>query len=142
MNMLAITFSDATFERPAPEDMYDLLLGVVATLTVSIASKIVYTEPMFPIVELRVALERWLRDCSVLASDFEFESMESDDVGLVWIRRQASGNWRAGSVHQDDLAPDEMSFEDVAHACHAFIKVVDAWVREHLRLEVRDVVDV
>jgi hypothetical protein len=140
--MLAITFEDAAFERSTLRDEYDLLLGVVATLTVSVASRIVYSEPMFPIVELRVAFDRWLRSPSCELSDFEFESMESDDVGLVWVRRQPSGAWRAGSVHQDDLALDEMGFEDVAHARRVFIEAVDSWTRDHLGVEVRDVVEI
>lgn len=140
--MLAITFEDARLERTALKDKYDLLLGIVATLTMSVASRPIYTESMFPIVELRVALDRWLHSPSASHSDFEFESMESDEVGLVWIRRQVSGAWRAGSVHQDDLAPDEMRFDEIAEACEVFIDAVDAWTRDHLQIEVRDVVEI
>lgn len=136
MSKLALTFSEPKFSRPRIEDKYDLLLGVEATLALSVGGRLVYTEPMFPVVELREALAAWLPPAAV---DFEFESMESDEVGLVWLRRQASGRWRAGSIHQDDLALEELTDEDVSAGCAAFLSAVDAWVRDNLKLEVSDV---
>jgi hypothetical protein len=103
---------------------------------------VVYSEVQFPIVELRVALERWLKAREDSLDDFEFESMESDETGLVWFRRQPSGKWRVGSVHQDELAVDELDLDDVVRGCERFVTGVDDWVRARLRLEIRNVVDV
>ncbi len=137
--MLEIAFSDAVFERKTLRDRYDLLLGVVATLTVAVGSRSVYAEPLFPIVELRVALERWLLSARVDETDFMFESMESDEAGLVWIRRQPSGIWIVGSQHQFGPAADGLDFDDVEVGCGIFIEAVDQWVRSHLHREVREV---
>ncbi|MGH8879208.1 MAG: hypothetical protein ACRD0P_18010, partial [Stackebrandtia sp.] len=98
---LAITFAGTTFVRADPSDRFDLALGVEATLALLVGGRLIYDEPMFPIVELRQALSAWLPSAS---SDFEFVSMESDESGLIWLRRQPSGLWRAGSIHQDDIA--------------------------------------
>ncbi len=136
MQKLALTFSEPTCNRPAVQGKYDLLLGVEATFALSVGGRLIYTEPMFPIVELREALTGWLPPA---AADFEFESLESDEIGLVWLRRQPSGRWRAGSIHQDDLALEELTDEDVCAGCVAFLSAVDAWVRDHLKLEVSDV---
>lgn len=135
--MLTITFTDPNFARTRLRDRYDLLLGVEATIILGVGDRTVFTEPDFPIVELRDALAQWL--ASNPKDDFEFESMESDEVGLVWFRQQPSGHWRAGSVLQDDLAPEELPLEDVTGECRRFIGSVDMWVRDHLNVDIEDV---
>jgi hypothetical protein len=136
MTRLALTFTAPRITRSAVRDKYDLLLGVEATLGLKVHDRLLYTEPLFPIVELRMALAAWLPPG---VADFEFISMESDEPGLVWFRRQSSGNWRAGSIHQDDISFDELSGADVLEACKEFVTAVDVWVLRHLGLDVDDV---
>ncbi len=136
MAALAITFTDATFARANPHDRFDLTLGVEATLGLSVAGRLIYDEPMFPIVELRQALAAWI---PVADSDFEFISMESDEPGLIWLRRQPSGLWRAGSIHQDDIASHELNTAEVVAGCADFVARVDGWVRSELGVEVSGV---
>lgn len=136
MATVTITFSDTSFTRACVRDRYDLLLGVEGTLRLAVEDRLVYREPMFPIVELRDALASWLRSVD---TDFEFISMESDEPGLVWFRQQPSGRWRAGSIHQDNIAVTELDRRDVEFGCHRFIDNVDRWVRENLRLNVNSV---
>jgi hypothetical protein len=136
MAALAITFTDATFARADPNDRFDLTLGVEATLTLIVGGRLIYDEPMFPIVELRQALSAWM---PAAKSDFEFISMESDEPGLIWLRRQPSGLWRAGSIHQDDVATQELDTAEVVAGCADFVARVDCWVRDELGVEVSDV---
>jgi len=136
MATITISFSDTTFARDQVCDKYDLLLGVESTLRLEVGDRLVYSEPMFPIVELRDALASWLRGTE---GDFEFMSMESDEAGLVWFRQQPSGRWRAGSIHQDDIATTELDRPEVELGCHRFIDAVDQWVRENLSLDVNSV---
>lgn len=136
MAELAITFADATFARDDPTDRFDLTLGVEATLALTVGDRLIYTEPMFPIVELRQALAAWM---PTAATDFEFISMESDEPGLIWLRRQASGRWRAGSILQDDIATREIDTAEVVDGCADFVARVDGWVRDELGVEVSDV---
>jgi hypothetical protein len=136
MTKLAMTFSDASFARVDPHDRFDLALGVEAMLALIVGDRLIYTEPMFPIVELRQALSIWMPTTS---SDFEFISMESDEPGLIWFRGQPSGLWRAGSIHQDDIATQELHTADVLDACADFVARVDGWVRDVLGVEVSDV---
>lgn len=133
MAALAITFTDATFVRADPNDRFDLALGVEATLALSVAGRLIYEEPMFPIVELRQALSAWMPAAN---SDFEFISLESDEPGLIWLRRQPSGLWRAGSIDQDDIAPQELDTAEVVAGCADFVARVDGWVRGELGVEV------
>lgn len=136
MTALTISFTDARFTHPRIRDRFDLLLGVEATLSLAVNDRLIYTEPMFPIVELRSAIAQWGPEMG----DFEFESMESDERDLIWIRRQSSGRWRAGSALQDDIAIDELADGEVVLGCRAFIDDVNAWVRDNLGVEIDDVV--
>lgn len=131
----AISFTAAKLAVPLIRDAVDLLLGVEATLALAVEERLIFTEPMFPIVELRTAIRQWVPS----SGDFEFESMESDERGLVWFRQQPSGRWRVGSLWQDDIAPDELTEDDVMRACQNFVEAVDSWVRENLAVEVDDV---
>lgn len=136
MSPLTISFSDMLFTRPSVRDKYDLLLGIEGTLRLTVENRLIYSELMFPIVELRDALSSWLRG---IGTDFEFISMESDEPGLVWFRQQPSGRWKVGSIHQDDVAVIELDRPDVELGCLRFIDDVDRWVRENLGLDVDSV---
>jgi hypothetical protein len=136
MSAFAITFADSTFARADAHNRFDLALGVEATLALTVGGRLIYTEPMFPIVELRQALSAWMPHTG---ENFEFTSMESDEPGLIWIRRQPSGLWRAGSIHQDDIATQELDTAEVVHGCADFVGRVDGWVRNELGVEVKNV---
>ncbi len=136
MGTVTISVSDASFTRASVRDKYDLLLGVEGTLRLAVDDRLIYSEPMFPVVELRDALASWLRGVD---TDFEFVSVESDEPGLVWFRQQPSGRWRAGSIHQDDIAVVELDRSEVELGCHRFIESVDRWVRDNLGMDVNSV---
>jgi hypothetical protein len=71
-------------------------------------------------------------------SDFEYESAESDERGLVWFRRQFSGLWRVGSIHQNWIIMDEFSWHEVTSAIHGYVPRVDHWVESQLKVGVAD----
>jgi hypothetical protein len=135
---VSISFADPSFTHESVRNEYDLLLGVEATLRLAVNGRLVYSEPMFPVVELRQALMSWLRGGGG-GGDFEFISMESDESGLLWFRRQPSGRWRAGSIHQDDIGVSESDWREVVAGCERFIEAVDRWVRYNLGIDVNDV---
>ena len=130
-----IQFTDARNERAVLRDKFDLLLGIVATLEIWVADKLLYREQLFPIVELGVALERWLAAGLPARRDFQFHSMDSDEEGLVWLRSVGEG-WRIGSIHQEFPAMMEFSDEAVVTLARTFIEQVDQWVLEHYDVHV------
>lgn len=135
--MLSFDFTNAFLERAHVRTDYDLEIGVVADFEIMVREQVVYHEVLFPIVELRVALDRWVKNGSK-SPDFEFVSMESDEVGLVWLRRQPSGNWRVGSVHQDRAALEELEWNEVRQGVIRYVEDVDSWVADHLGVSVTD----
>lgn len=126
---------DARSERVVLRDKFDLLLGIVATLEIWVGGRLLYREEMFPIVELRAALAHWISVGLPARSDFEFQSIESDEEALVWLRSVGRA-WRVGSIHQDFPAMTELSDEDVVALAHGFVEEVDQWVLEHYDIRV------
>ena len=77
---MSLTFAEARIDRRGLPRPYDVLLGVEATLRLTMADgQVVYEEQFFPIVELAVALQDWLCDGFAVGSDFSFDSVESDE---------------------------------------------------------------
>ncbi|MTD13461.1 hypothetical protein GIS00_05815 [Nakamurella sp. YIM 132087] len=127
-----LDFTGAGYDLPAVSDSNDVLIGVVATFRLYVAGRLIVSEPEFTIVELRTELLRWLADPS---GDFEFLTVEHDEPGLVWIRRQPSGQWRVGSIWQSEIGSEELGFEAVSEACSAFAAAVESWVFGHLGIQ-------
>ncbi len=132
-----------SFAEPRKEDRdlpgpYELLLGIDATLRLtSRDGRIVYEEVLFPIVELAVALEDWLASGLGAGQDFSFDSMESDEPGLVWCRARGDG-WNVGAL--DEESPDLTIYdnEEVAVLFGRYVQGVDDWLRLALDRSLKD----
>ena len=140
--MLELTFQDARYEsrwtnKRGALDSTDLEVDVEATFSLVVAGEVVFEEPMFTIVELRMHLDHWLRRDRG-ETDFEFLSVEHDEPGLVWFRRQPSGGWRAGSIWQDRPAFEEFGWPALVDAVDRYNGRVDAWVLDNLGVRVAD----
>jgi hypothetical protein len=133
-----LRFEDPLLERPAVRNWHDLLLGIVATLVIEVDDRVLYREEMFPIVELRSELAKWVDAGGLrVGRDFELESMETEEKGVVWLRRVESG-WRIGSLYQEFPAMESLSDSSVASLTDSFIHDVDAWVYDNVGVRVQD----
>jgi hypothetical protein len=122
---MKFTFHDAhaeTGHRPAP---YDVLLGLVAVFEIVVGAAVLYSEIDLPIVELAVALKKWLSSDLKERSAFEYASVEADESGMVWIRPEEHG-WRIGSIHQEFVDPTVRSDDEVDAIARGFIDEVAA----------------
>lgn len=122
--MIALRYSNLRSDREAPQHSADVLIGVTADLELVTDVGVIYAEPDFPVVELAAELGRWLATGAPAQQDFEFDSMETEERGWVWIRR-VEGGWRIGSLHQDRADPQSRDFEELRGAVGAFIETVD-----------------
>jgi hypothetical protein len=126
--MIEFTFGPPTVQREL-RNRVDLLIGVVADLKLVVDGRVLYQEEDFPIVELRESMAKWLREGIDSGLDFEFESMESDEVGLVWFRRDPSGTgWRVGSIHQEYIETRLWSGDVVNRVISSYVDRVNAWL--------------
>jgi len=125
---IRFSFEDADLERLQAPEPYDVLLGAVARVRLECGGVVVYREELFPIAELALALEDWLRAGLPASTGFTFDSVEHDEPGLIWCRSEEEG-WRLGSIHADAADPIVHSSEEVAEAFDGFVETVRSWVR-------------
>jgi hypothetical protein len=122
-------FHDAELETPGTTDKYQLLLGVTATFEIRVDDRVLFHEVLFTVVELALALRRWLSDGMPRRRAFEFQSIEYDEDGVVWIRPEGDG-WRVGSIHQEYPEHTVWSDEDVVKALADFLEAVEGWFQQ------------
>lgn len=95
-----------------------LIINYVGGFQIETEKGTVYKESDFPCVEFVRAASAWLQQD--VDSDFEYDSMEAEEPGIVWFR--ASGNgWRIGSIHQDEIDLTAYSQKEIADALRALI---------------------
>ncbi|MHB8289712.1 MAG: DUF7878 domain-containing protein [Acidimicrobiales bacterium] len=135
---MTFRFFDVRTERPVLRTRYDLLLGIIATFEIQVGDRLLYSEVMFPIVELCVALKRWMAEAMTIREPFEFQSMESEEPGLVWIRPQ-DGGWRIGAVDQEYLEMATWSDDQIVAVAGKYIDDVRGWLLDALGVDLERV---
>lgn len=133
---MQLSFTDAAFDRRELRDHYDLLLGVVATLSLCVDELVVYGEEMFPVVELRVALQYWTEAGLMNRQAFEFTSLEAEEEGLIYFRPEDPDLWRVGSVFLGAGGRPLVADGDLRAAVRGFIAEVDSWVEREMNVSV------
>jgi hypothetical protein len=139
--MLRFEFRNASLEGPWSGKFRDLELGMVAEFRLCVAEQVIYSEDGFTVFELRLAFDHWLRESDDAVVGFEFNSVESDEPGLVWFRPQPGGGYRVGSIHQDDVSFEVFSLAEIQQAVQEFIGSVDDWVFQNLGMVVAEHLD-
>jgi hypothetical protein len=90
---------DLSQEVPTLREPHDLFLHVVATFSVVVNHQVIYEEELFAVVEFAINSQRWSSEAGLTQEDFVYTSMDAEEEGLVWFRKQSDG-WRVGSVFQ------------------------------------------
>lgn len=127
-----LTFTSARLDPRGLPHPYDVLLGVEATVRLATDDgRLVYEEPLFPVVELALALQDWLDSGIAAGDDFSFDSVESDETGLLWCKTCDDG-WRIGALGQE--FPDMIVYgtNQVTAMFSAFIHAVEYWLSTSL----------
>lgn len=125
---MSLVFVDAKLDSRGLPEPYDVLLGVEATLRLTSGDgRLVYEEPFFPVVELALAIQDWLEAGIGAGEDFSFESVESDEAGLLWCRLHGRG-WRIGALEQEFADMTVYETAHIAEAFSAFVRDVDGWL--------------
>jgi len=114
-NTLRFEFEITTNDATSLKEPQQLLLGIVGNFAVRVDEKTLYEEVEFCLVEFAMHISKWLREVTITNEDFVYESMESDEGGLVWIKRSGLG-WRIGSVHQAYEEQKEFRLEEISIA--------------------------
>lgn len=125
---MKLTFTNARLDPRGLPQPYDVLLGVEATVRLTTDDgRLVYEEPLFPVVELALALQDWLDSGIAVGDDFSFDSVESDETGLLWCKADGDG-WRIGALGQEFLDATVCSTAQVVAMFSAFVQAVEHWL--------------
>ncbi|WP_369372663.1 hypothetical protein AB1046_04280 [Promicromonospora sp. Populi] len=127
MQLVYANFDDSDLRG---RTLADYLIAIDADFEIRDQDRTVYNEPKFPVVELARALIAWLE--ADFHADFVFESLSSDEPGLVAITRENSG-WRFSSASTPEVVSAEVDQLDVQSCIRDFIDRVatDLTARGH-----------
>jgi len=104
------------------ETNWDLLLRLVADFSIIVPDAHIplYREEEFCVVEFAMQITQWLATLHTDLIDFSYNSIESDETGLVSIRKQQHG-WTVAALHQDVCEDRPFSTEDIEKGVGEFI---------------------
>jgi hypothetical protein len=87
------------------------------------------------IVELAADLIDWVKITENERQDYHFESIDSEDVGIIWIKQTVRGLWKIGSVWKKVLTSREYKLNEINEVIMDYWKTVKQKVFDNLRIE-------
>lgn len=132
--VITMRFSGLEAQATDFDDPSSVLLGVVANFEILIGERLLFAEADFPVLEFARSAHIWLSDEDHGTSNFEYDSAESAESGLVWFRREGSG-WRVGSLFQEYPATRTFSLDEIEQTVERFIQNLTQECRSHLGLD-------
>jgi hypothetical protein len=129
--MIDLRFERLRLDSDALKTDWDLLLRLVADFSIVIppAPFPLYQEEEFCVVEFAMQITQWLASVHRDPVDFSYNSLESDDVGLVSISKEEHG-WRVAALNQDYVEDRSFSIEEIENAVGVFVARLKAEVAE------------
>lgn len=137
---VALRFSVTSADKHSLQEKRQVLLGVVGDLCVEVSGRTLYREVQFPLVELAVALNRWLKLVGQTGESFVFTSMEAEESGLVWIKDDR-GRWRIGSVHQEYEERQTFRLQEVKAVARAYIEQLTGELHRSYGIDISNLLD-
>ena len=117
--MIALLFRNLHFDGDTPITDWEILLRVVADFTIVIDGHKFYEESEFCVVEFAMQIREWVESLGKRETDFSYDSLESDERGLVRLERTDRG-WTLIARDQLRMTDRLLSTEEVVHAVNAF----------------------
>ncbi|WP_116811504.1 hypothetical protein [Steroidobacter cummioxidans] len=134
---LRINLRNLRSSASGTKSLPDLLIGITADLEVNADGLSIYEEPDFPVLELAYHLRKWVDVKPDQRADFNLDSMESSELGLVRILR-TDGGWSIGSCHEQ-LKPPVKQLWEIDEAVTKFLEEVQRRCQDELKTDVREV---
>ena len=128
---LVIEFDRLRAEGPL-DHRHEKLLNIQADLRITVGGREWFSQPMFPVVELAAAADRWVSR----GGDFVFETTEAEESPFMWVRDEAGG-CMVGAAWQVFEERRPLSCEQVRDAWAGFVDHVVEDVRVRLGVDVR-----
>jgi len=139
--VIEFRFENLRLDGEALHTDWDVLLRLVADFSIVAppAPIPLYQEEEFCVVEFAMQMTQWLANLHRHPTDFSYNSMESDETGLVSIHKQQNG-WKVGALHQDYSEDRLFSLEEIESVVAAFVARLKDEVREKFRHDISHLV--
>jgi hypothetical protein len=111
-----------TLERSYGEldEDWKVLLGIIGEFSLWVRGELVYWDGDFCLVEFAEQVRRWM-DSEEPRAEFSYDSIESDQPGLIWFRKFGD-RWIVGSIHQRSEALQSFHFKELEAAFEAYVE--------------------
>ena len=106
-----------------PKADSEILLNFGCKFAVRAKGVQVFAEVEFPFVEFASQVATWL--ASGKQTNFDFDSMESAVLGLVYFHRE-EGGWNVGSMQEDSCPPVTVTDDELDRGLKSFLSFVVA----------------
>ena len=128
--MIELKFERLRLDGDALATDWDLLLRIVADFSIVLHAAPIplYREDEFCVVEFAMQITRWLGAIQSGPAEFSYDSVESDEKGLVSIRQEQDG-WRVTALNQDYVEQRPIPIEDIQTAINGFVSTLTKQVQ-------------
>ncbi len=134
-NKVVFAYSKLAHEPSRLVEPWEVYLRITADFQVQVSSRTVYSEQLFPIVEFAILSQVWRLKDSEAGRDFVYTSMEAEEEGLVWIRRQ-EGGWLIGSVFQERESYELVSLSEIQRSLDALYARLRSEVKARFEVDI------
>jgi len=132
--MIQFGFDALSADGPLHEN-WQIVFNISGDLQVTVDGSLAWTCPSTNLVELAVALQAWLREGIHKSEDFELESVDFEEKGVLWIRRTDEG-WRVGSIHHGEIGHKVHGDSDIRRAIEEYGNVLTDAVRSKWNVDI------
>lgn len=139
--MIEFRFETLRLDGNRLETDWDVLLRLVADFSIILPDVAIplYREEEFCVVEFAMQITQWLASLDLPPNDFSYNSVESDETGLVVISKQEHG-WKIAALHQDYSEDRLFKFEEIEGAIRAFVTSLQKTVEETFQRDISHLV--
>lgn len=118
--MISFELENLEIIQPIEED-WQVFVHIESDFSLRIGERTLYQEIHFNVAEFALSVSQWLKKSKLTRRDYIFESMDTDEVGLLWFKRDGS-KWQIGSVHQLYEENSAFDFDEIEKALNRFIE--------------------
>ena len=115
--------------------LWEVYLRITADFSLLVSGRKIYEENSFPIVEFASLGAEWISSVAVPREDFIYTSVESEDEGLVWIKKEGE-KWRVGSVHQERDSSELFYFSEIRESFESFYQSLKTEIMNCCRADI------
>ena len=127
--------SDIDVDGNSLAEPWQIYLRIVGSFAIKVGENILYSEQGFCLVEFGIESQLWLKRVTKTQDDFVYTSQESEELGLVWIKREGSV-WRVGSVHQISAEPATFQLQEIQRALNRYFTELRNYVLRNFDVDI------